>query len=195
MGESSQTNKYESARTQIHTTNPLQTEKIRLRALEPHDVDLLYRWENDPEVWKVSNTMTPYSKFTLQEFIKTSTTDIYASHQLRLMVEDWKGNAIGTIDIFDFEPFHKRAGIGILIAKEYRHNGYAEESVRCVCQYMFSVFQLHQVYCNVMADNEISLRLFQQIGFRPFGIQKDWIRTRKGYTDVIIMQLINEHEK
>ena len=85
--------------------NPLQTEHVRLRALEPHDVDLLYRWENDPEVWKVSNTMTPFSKFTLQEFIKTSTTDIYASRQLRLMVEDWKGNTIGTVDIFDFEPF------------------------------------------------------------------------------------------
>lgn len=190
-----QTNIHESARAQIPTMNPLQTRIVRLRALEPRDVDLLYRWENDPEVWKVSNTMTPFSKFTLQEFIKTSTTDIYASRQLRLMVEDWKGNTVGAVDVFDFEPFHRRAGIGILIAKDYRHNGYAEEAVHCVCQYLFSVFQLHQVYCNVMADNEISLKLFQHIGFQPSGVQKDWIRTQNGYTDVLILQLINEHEK
>ncbi len=190
-----QTEKGESAKTQIPTMKPLQTEKICLRALEPRDVDLLYRWENDPEVWKVSNTMTPFSKFTLQEFIKTSTTDIYASRQLRLMVEDWKGNTIGTVDIFDFEPFHRRAGIGILIAKEYRHNGYAEEAVRCVCQYLFSVFQLHQVYCNVMADNEISMKLFQNAGFELTGHQKDWMRNHQGYVDVNIMQLIHENEK
>lgn len=175
--------------------NPLQTGKVRLRALEPHDVDVLYRWENDPEVWKVSNTMTPYSKFTLQEFIKTASQDIYASRQLRLMIEDWKGNTIGTVDLFDFEPFHRRAGIGILIAKEYRHNGYAEEAVKCVCQYLFTVFQLHQVYCNVMADNEISLKLFQSVGFQLSGRQKDWIRSKNSYTDVYILQLINENEK
>lgn len=195
MEAPSQTVKDESARMQIPTVNPLQTRNVRLRALEPRDVDLLYRWENDPEVWKVSDTMVPFSKFTLQEFIKTSTMDIYASRQLRLMVEDWKGNTVGAVDVFDFEPFHRRAGIGILIAKDYRHNGYAEEAVHCVCQYLFSVFQLHQVYCNVMADNEISLKLFQRIGFQPSGVQKDWIRTQNGYTDVLILQLINEREK
>jgi diamine N-acetyltransferase len=195
MDKSEQMGMHNSVGMKISNLNPLQTKNVRLRALEPRDVDLLYRWENDPEVWKVSNTMTPFSKFTLQEFIKTSTTDIYASRQLRLMVEDWKGNTVGAVDVFDFEPFHRRAGIGILIAKDYRHHGYAEEAVHCVCQYLFSVFQLHQVYCNVMADNEISLKLFQHIGFQPSGVQKDWIRTQNGYTDVLILQLINECEK
>lgn len=175
--------------------NPLQTERVRLRAMEPRDVDLLYRWENDPEVWKVSDTMVPFSKFTLQEFIKTSTMDIYASRQLRLMVEDWKGNTVGAVDVFDFEPFHRRAGIGILIAKEYRENGYAEEAVRCVCQYLFSVLQLHQVYCNVMEDNEISLKLFQHVGFLLTGRKKDWMRGKNGFLDVLNLQLIHENEK
>lgn len=190
-----QTNMHDAARTKISTMNPLQTRNVRLRALEPRDVDLLYRWENDPEVWKVSDTMVPFSKFTLQEFIKTSTMDIYASRQLRLMVEDWKGNTVGAVDVFDFEPFHRRAGIGILIAKEYRENGYAEEAVRCVCQYLFSVFQLHQVYCNVMEDNEISLKLFQHVGFLLTGRKKDWMRGKNGFLDVLILQLIHENEK
>ena len=181
--------------TSTMTANPLQTEHVRLRAMEPRDVDLLYRWENDPEVWKVSNTMVPFSKFTLQEFIKTSTMDIYASRQLRLMVEDWKGNTVGAVDVFDFEPFHRRAGIGILIAKEYRENGYAEEAVQCVCQYLFTVFQLHQVYCNVMEDNEISLKLFQHAGFVLTGRKKDWMREKNVFLDVLILQLIHENEK
>lgn len=214
MADSLQKDMEASASSQMHSTdetpcrtikgespassqlqNPLQTQHIRLRAMEPRDVDLLYRWENDPEVWKVSDTMVPFSKFTLQEFIKTSTMDIYASRQLRLMVEDWKGNTVGAVDVFDFEPFHRRAGIGILIAKEYRENGYAEEAVRCVCQYLFSVFQLHQVYCNIMEDNEISLKLFQHVGFVLTGRKKDWMRGKNGYLDVLILQLTHENEK
>lgn len=173
----------------------LQTDKIRLRALEPRDIDVLYRWENDPEVWVVSDTQTPYSKYTLQEFIKNASQDIYASRQLRLMVENYEGQSVGAIDVFDFEPFHRRAGLGILISKEFRHQGFAEDAVRCVCRYLFAVLQLHQVYCNVMADNEISLKLFKSVGFVPMGIKRDWIRVQQGFADVYVLQLINENEK
>ena len=34
-------------------TNPMENELIRLRALEPDDVQVLYKWENDTEVWKI----------------------------------------------------------------------------------------------------------------------------------------------
>ena len=46
-------------------TNPMENELIRLRALEPDDVQVLYKWENDTEVWKVSNTIVPFSKYML----------------------------------------------------------------------------------------------------------------------------------
>ena len=29
---------------------------IRLRAVEPGDVDLMYEWENDCDIWPVSGT-------------------------------------------------------------------------------------------------------------------------------------------
>ena len=45
----------------------IQTEHIYLRALEPIDLELLYTCENDRLVWKVSNTITPFSKHILQQ--------------------------------------------------------------------------------------------------------------------------------
>jgi len=41
---------------------------ISLRAVEPADIDLLYHWENDTSIWKVSNTLTPYSHFQIEEY-------------------------------------------------------------------------------------------------------------------------------
>ena len=37
----------------------LENEIIRLRALEPEDLEPLYRWENNPDLWSLGNTMSP----------------------------------------------------------------------------------------------------------------------------------------
>lgn len=42
---------------------------ISLRALEPIDVDTLYRWENDPAVWGVGLTLAPYSRKQLWDYV------------------------------------------------------------------------------------------------------------------------------
>ena len=78
----------------------LENEMIRLRALEPEDLELLYRWENNPDLWELGNTMSPYSRYILKEYIRESHRDIFDTRQLRLMIElRSTGAAIGTVDI------------------------------------------------------------------------------------------------
>ena len=99
----------------------LENETIRLRALEPEDLELLYRWENNPELWSLGNTMSPYSRYILKEYIRESHRDIFDLKQLRLMIElRSTGAAVGTVDLYDFEPHHRRAGIGKRVG--YRSN-------------------------------------------------------------------------
>ena len=169
-------------------------EKIRLRAIEPEDLELLYEWENSGTYWVISNTVAPFSRFTLKRYIENSHKNIYETGQLRLMIDQIEDNlTIGTIDIFEFDPFHKRAGIGILIANEsYRRKGYASMSLICLINYCFKTLQLHQLYCHILANNRESLELFKKHGFIQTGIKKDWILTDKGYLDEYIFQLIKE---
>lgn len=170
----------------------LSTDKIRLRALEPEDVALLYRWENDPDVWLISNTLAPYSKYTLTEFVNASLQDLYTAKQLRLMIVNQKDNAtVGILDIFEFDPYHLRAGIGILIEKPYRRQGFAEGTISLAIKYLFTHIHLHQIFCNVMSHNTSSIALFKKAGFQEVGCKKEWIRTPNGFEDEITMQLIN----
>lgn len=170
----------------------LQGKFVFLRALEPCDVDLLYKWENDPEVWTISNTLKPFSRYTLEEFIKTSVVDIFESKQLRLMINEKKSNnTVGIIDIFDFDPFHLRAGIGILIAKEYRRLGYATESIALVKEYLFSILKVHQIFCHILTDNHVSISLFEKLGFKICGHKKEWILSQKGFLDEYMLQCFN----
>jgi len=174
----------------------LESEHIRLRALEPADVELLFNWENDPDLWLISNTLVPFSKYILSQYIKNSHLDIYQTKQLRMMIDlkrEDEVNTIGTIDLFDFDPYHLRAGIGILIKEEKdRRKGYASEALKLFIQYCFQTLQLHQVYCNVSADNDSSLKLFQKHGFVVVGEKKEWLRDGTSWRSEYLLQLIHE---
>lgn len=168
--------------------------KLLLRALEPEDIDVLYKWENDRTIWHVSNTITPFSKYILRKYIENSYQDIYEAKQLRLMIELQTENGcqtIGSIDLFDFDPLNNRAGIGILIGETVqRGKGYARIALKELISYAFDVLKLHQLYCNISADNDASINLFKTEGFKLVGVKKEWIKTNSGYSDELLFQLI-----
>jgi diamine N-acetyltransferase len=167
-------------------------EEISLRAPEPEDLELLYNWENNQNYWIISNTSSPFSRYILRKYIQNSHKDIYETGQLRLMIDLIAENkTIGTIDIFDYDPFHKRAGIGILIADESsRRKGYATMALRCLIRYCFSTLHLHQLYCNILANNTESMELFKKQGFIQSGIKKEWVSTGEEYLDEYFFQLL-----
>jgi len=173
------------------STMKLKGQHIQLRAIEPSDIDVLYQWENDTETWMVSNTQSPYSRFVLEQYITSSHQDIYSVKQLRLIICNEENKAIGSIDLFDFDPNHLRAGVGILIAeKADRKKGYASEALNLLMDYCFSVLNLHQLYCNITIDNEPSILLFQKHGFQITGMKKQWVRDGDSFKDELLLQRI-----
>ena len=161
-----------------------------LRALEPGDIDLLMQWENDPDNWEISGTIAPYSRATLESFIKQSDLSVFQTGQMRLMIDLLSDKrTIGTIDLFEFDPFHRRAGVGILIGGEHRGKGYGKESLSLLINYVFDHLGLHQLYCNVLSDNQMSLKLFESAGFDITGERKQWIRVNEDYKGQYFMQL------
>jgi diamine N-acetyltransferase len=169
-------------------------EIVSLRALEPEDVDILYKWENDHLIWHLSNTLTPLSRFTLEQYVLSAGQDIFATRQMRLMVDlkiPEKGmRTIGSVDLFDFEPLHLRAGVGILIHEDFRGKGYASEALSLLIDYAFGTLQLHQLFTNISTENENSIRLFESKGFSYIGTKKEWNRNRHKWLDESMFQLI-----
>ncbi len=169
-------------------------EHIHLRALEPFDVDVLYKWENNRQIWHVSNTQTPFSRYVLEQFLVNAHEDIYTNKQLRLIIsENEKETAIGAIDLFDFDPYHLRAGIGILIAEEFRNKGFALEALNLLKDYAFNTLLLKQLYCNVTVSAAASLQLFEKAGFEKVGLKKEWNRVSAAkFEDEWFLQLLNK---
>lgn len=162
--------------------------KIKLRAIEPDDLELLYKIENDIRLWNVGATNVPYSKYTLHDYIANSADDIYTDKQLRMMVEDAVGKTVGIVDLINFSPRHLRAETGIVVLDAERRKGYATAALNALCDYAGNVLHLHQLYGVVAKDNQAALALYEKAGFSSQETLKDWLFNGKKYIDAILMQ-------
>ncbi|WP_299685404.1 GNAT family N-acetyltransferase [uncultured Dokdonia sp.] len=170
---------------------------VFLRALEPEDLITIHRIENDERLWGLSETLVPFSLYSIKEYIANAHRDIYDIKQLRLAICNKESKElIGLVDLFDYDPHNARAGVGILIeAETNRGKGYGKETLALVLDYGKRHLKLHQLYANVLEDNTASIQLFTNAGFVKAGIKKDWrrisgegVRFRESYKNEILFQ-------
>lgn len=167
---------------------------MKLRAVELSDVDLLYEWENDIELWQVSNTMRPFSRYALEDYVLNSQNQsLYSAKQMRLMIDVEIDNAIftiGCIDVYDYEAKDAKAGIGIFICKNERKKGYAQKAISLLENIMRNIYNIHQLYAFITEDNQKSIKLFEKIGYIFTSSLKDWVLVNSKYKNVNVYQKI-----
>jgi diamine N-acetyltransferase len=170
----------------------LRNDNIHLRLLEPEDLDLLYTWENDSSLWALGSTVSPYSRYTLKEYIVQSHLNIYEARQLRLMTElRASQQGVGLADLYDFDPHNRKAAVGVLVDSQHQRKGIATQALNLLAEYAFSFLKLHQLYAYIPVKNEASKALFRRCGFVVSGTLSDWISIDKGFSDVLFVQRIN----
>ena len=170
----------------------LKGRKIYLRALEPEDLAFIHTIENDEVFWEISHTQTPFSKYILRQYLENSHKDIFEAKQLRLVISNYEDEALGMIDLFDFDFKNSRAGVGILVKESAnRQQGFGKEALQLLVDYSFRHLNLHQLYCNITEDNNASISLFTNQGFEKAGVKKDWNNINGHYVNEYLFQLIN----
>lgn len=162
---------------------------MKLRALEPEDLDLLYSIENDGEQWDTSSVNVPYSRYVLNDYLVNQSNDIFADKQVRLVIEGDDGMAVGLIDLFNFSPEHSRAEIGLALLRSQRGRGYARLAIEKLRQYARDIIHLHQIVAVIDEGNVASLKMLQDTGFTFIAKLPDWLRKPSGWADAVMMQL------
>ncbi len=163
---------------------------VRLRAIEPEDLDVLYRIENDTTLWDVGATNVPYSRYTLHDYIASSSDDIYADRQVRMMIENEDSTVVGMVDLVAFSPEHRRAEVSVVIMNGYLRRGYAMAALSRLHDYALRILHLHQLYAVVAADNIASVRLFVKAGYEDTTHLRNWLFDGKEYHDAVVLQCL-----
>lgn len=163
---------------------------VHLRALEPEDLELLYRWENDRSLWLEGSIVQPWSRELLRQYV-TSVQDIFTHKQLRLVATTGEGKAIGLFDLFDFDPVHSRAGVGVLIGEPaFRGQGWGTQMLEAGLTYVRNALNLRLLHCQITAHNAASIRLFTAAGFEEVGRHPAWLLGPDGPLDTVLYQKI-----
>ena len=170
----------------------LENDKVKLRTPEPEDLELMCAMENDTELWSVGDTLLPYSRYTLRAYLEQSKQDLFAERQARFVITLHSGEAVGMIDLANYDPLNSRAEVCIGLLSEYRGQGIASSALDLLSDYCFRRLHIHQLYAYVAVENCESLNLFKSNGFVEASLLKDWLRGEKGYSDVILVQKISE---
>ena len=131
---------------------------VHLRAIEPEDLDMLYRIENDVNLWNVGITNVPYSRYALHDYIANASGDIYTDHQVRMIIENVERQVVGIADIVNFDAGNRRAEIGLVIEQPFRGQGYGYSVMKELERYALNVLHLHQLYAVIDIRNETCLQ-------------------------------------
>lgn len=138
---------------------------VSLREMLFTDVNKLLKWENNPDNWQISDTVAPFSRKQIEDFVNQPQS-LKDNKQQRFMVclDD---NPIGCIDIFEYDTAKRKAGVGVLIAEESNRNkGYASEALNLLIEKCRNELNVVHLFCNIYKENKASIRLFEKCGFQ-----------------------------
>ena len=168
----------------------LKSDKLKLRAVEPEDLDLMYLIENDTELWPFGQASVPFSHFALKQYIAECSNDFFHDRQLRLVIETADGNSVGFVDLQNYEPLHHRAEVGIVVVPEQQRKGLATEALRLLAGYVSTHLGIHQLYALVPKGNVASIALFRKCGYKETATLEDWLNSPAGWQSVRVFQLV-----
>lgn len=168
----------------------LQNNTLQLRAIEPSDIDFLYRIENDTTNWETGSVHLPLSRATLLAYLQQPPVDVFMATNLKWMITLLDGTSVGMLDINNIDHFHKRAEVGIFIDAPFRKQWYAAGTLSLLADYAKNYVGWHQLTAVVAQKNTASHKLFQKMGYVQCGVLKDYFKTVDGFEDAFVYQLV-----
>ena len=169
----------------------LRGKRVSLRAVEPEDLDLMYRIENDTEIWKYGTANVPYSRYALRRYIEETTCDIFVDGRLRLVIVDASGISLGFIDLQNLDARNRRAEVGIALLSEWQGQHYGTEAMELLLHYATRHLHLHQLYAIVADENQAAMHMFLRTKFKPSGTLSEWLYNGvSGYADASLLTRI-----
>ncbi len=176
-----------------HPHSIWQTDRIRLRAVEPSDAEIFQQWSADDEVARLCYEIPfPRSMARTKKHVEALTQAEPEHDSYRWIIENHEGAAVGNINTHDCARRHGTFSFGLAIEREHWRHGYASDAIRLVLRYFFRELGYQKVNSGVYEFNEASIRLHERLGFQHEGRIRRMIYTNGRYWDHILFGLTRE---
>lgn len=176
---------------------PLDTPRLRLRVLQPADLDTLIEYRNDPDTARFQFWDLPYTRARAEgEFAdQAGLDDILPSGWTQIAVDlrdpalTTEPRLVGDLAV-GLEHDGAIATIGYTIAPAWRRRGMAREAVGALVDALFAHTVAHRIVASLDPLNTASERLLIGLGFHREGVARQAYPVRGEWTDDLIYSLL-----
>ncbi|MCP1308417.1 GNAT family N-acetyltransferase [Paenibacillus tyrfis] len=171
----------------------LEGKHIYLRPIEMDDLDDYYAYLSDPTTSRFTGTQKVFSRQTAASWIENISKPDGSRVDL-MIVSQATDRLVGEVVLNDIDPVNRSANIRIAIAGQANQGkGYGTEAMLLMLHYAFGTLNLHRVELSVYAFNDRAIHVYEKLGFKREGVQRDSLYWDHQYHDAIIMSIL-EHE-
>lgn len=168
----------------------LEGQKVYLRPIGQDDTDLYFAMLFGPETRRLTGTQKSFTREQIYRYIDDKSRN--SSHLLLLVALRETDKVIGDIALQDIDGMNRSANIRISIENEYQNKGYGSEAMSLLLDYGFGIVNLHRIELNVFDYNERAAHVYEKLGFKKEGVQRDALFYNHEYHDSIIMSILED---
>lgn len=166
--------------------------KVRLRAIQERDIEMLRSMKNDPWMEKmVVGWCPPISSFQQKRWFESLTIDC---DNMLFMIETDEAGTVGYTKLASIDWKNRSAHGGIMIQKkENMSKGIATDAYMTVLRYAFMELNLNRVDGSILDYNKASQKvLIEKVGYKKEGVKRKAIYKDGKYHDLIIVGILKE---
>jgi len=166
----------------------LEGERLFLSPISMDDLEQYTAWMNDLSTTiQLGNASAHVSLAGEKEYLEKH---IKEGHNYAIILKSSEV-LIGNCSLFDINPVHRTAEVGIFIGDEkHRGQGYGAEALELLLAYGFKILNLNNIMLKVFAFNQRAIRSYEKVGFRIFGRRSQAYYLNGKYYDVIMMEAL-----
>lgn len=138
--------------------------RVRLTLIQEDDLVLIHKWKSQVDIsYITSKAIQPISLEERQRRLREKIPSVFAIRRIK------DNQFIGEINLYDLNPKNRTAGVGYFTGANYRQQGYTQEGLWLLLNYLFEVVGLNKVMADTGAFNQASIALLKSLGFRQDG--------------------------
>ena len=175
----------------------LEGDLVVLRPFDVADVDVMARILADPEVLRLTGSVTSTEEIhRASPLADDRTREWYASRaqvdgRLDLAVVNRASDTVvGEVMLNEFDPSSNSANFRTLMGPEGRGRGLGTEAARLILGHGFEVIGLHRISLDVFAFNPRARHVYATVGFVVEGVKRDAFAFDGEYVDEIWMSIL-----
>lgn len=174
----------------------IRTSRLVLRPVTTGDLNALFRIFSDPELTRYWGHPPLSDREAAEALLEEIEAGALSGKLMQWGITHGRMHPlIGTCTLADLDRQHRRADLGVALAREHQSQGFAIEAARAVIRHGFEGLQLHRITADVDPRNAPALKLIGRLGFRKEGQLREHYWQHDEWQDGVLFGLLKREWK